>query len=505
MADREIRIISHTALPVVLMAASRSAQSSRKKSVKEVIDDTLSSAADARRTEVLSEYTGDDVSPEEYEAELERTAEEAEKYGHALVPRGSYGDTVTAYLKQHAPDVEIQRYGEPERLPGAESEEYKNTNVLWQQKRDDEKNKELREEKFGGFGTIINYASAGIRLVEGPREFATASDLESDNPPYADMDFVTVGDYDTGSEDTGEDTSRPTYSSGLGSTDESTSYTGEVIDEFMSDGFNEYAKVRTAEKDIKYLKNGEEVSQQAYAGAAGHRAPDSGKESGLGSTDESTSYTGEVLDEFMSTGFNEFAKVRTADGDVKYLKNGEETSQQAYAAASGSRAPEKEPPAARGETGQEVAVADSEDVYTPAGKEWTREEHEDGKVQIYENGIPLIDYGEDEDIVEKQRERAENAYRTAKQQWAMPEYTDTEESEEEEEYKGGILDRVRDTVSSYISGDDKTEGFEDLVTYLHDIQNTGESALVVTDKQYEEDVEAALSEEGIKYRAKDAL
>jgi hypothetical protein len=96
-------------------------------------------------------------------------------------------------------------------------------------------------------------------------------------------------------------------------------------------------------------------------------------------------------------------------------------------------------------------------VVTSAGKEWRKEyDEENDRVQVYENGIPKIDYTEDEEAVREQRENAINAFNAASQH-ALPEYTEREE----EDYEGGIVDAVRDTVAAYVSkGRDKVEKYQ---------------------------------------------
>lgn len=307
MGDGEIRVLKHAVLPAVFLAASAASEDSSDSSLYDTTKDVLTGSAwevaEEHRNEVLNEYTGEDVSKEEYEQELEKTVEEAQKYGHAFVPTGSYGDEVAEYLQEHAPDVTVERYdsptGEKKGAKGAASKlsysEKKEAFPNYQSPHAAARKQQRTDEKIRSYAGPLNIPRWITRMGETEDSFAVPEDYRSKSPPYADMDFVMTGDTE-------------------------------------------------GEQD-----------------------------------------------------------------DAGYEK----------------------------------------EVYTSAGKQWARGTEEvDGeeRVQIYENGVPKIDYGEDEETVEKQREKAENAFNAAKGH-ALPEYTD----KEEEEYEGGVFSAIRDTVSEYIS------------------------------------------------------
>jgi len=163
----------------------------------------------------------------------------------------------------------------------------------------------------------------------------------------------------------------------------------------------------------------------------------------------------------------------------------------------------------------EAAGDETETVYTAAGKEWqkTRETIEDPDtgeerevVQIYENGQPRIDYGEDDEIIEEQKERALNAFTTAQSQHAMPVVTAPDESA-----AGTAEDLEADADESmepYEDGRENTghdHGYTALTERLAAIHGDGGSALVVTDQAYEDAIEDALNAEGFEYTVEEAL
>lgn len=297
MGDGEVRVLRHAVLPVVFMAASTADDDSGYSTwrhLKDVGAEAAWKSAEEQRDEVLSEYSVDDISEEEYQQELETTADEAEDHDYALVPEGEYGDRIASYLQQHT-DVEIERYDVPdeEKSDDAGNLDGTTNNLSYREKKEMfpnyqhpvtavRKQQRQAKEEYDAAGPIGKVGRLWARKQEDEDAFAVPPDYRqgelSDDTAYVDMDFVTVEGRDE------DDESDEAEHSGLGSTHEDEDYGGEVLDEFMSSGFNEYAKVETADGDIKYLKNGEETSQQAYAGASAHR-PDEPAADGPGDDD----------------------------------------------------------------------------------------------------------------------------------------------------------------------------------------------------------------------------
>lgn len=285
MGEGEIHVLRHAVLPAVLMAASSDSSSSggMVDKVTNMMRDAVSKDKDEKyRTELIEEHT--DVSKEEYQKEMKRTAEEAKRFDRVFIEESTYGDEVANYLRENVPDVTIERYGEPspedERIRKIYDVHGSYSDISWKERQDlmegwtnailRNHRKEYKERREGG--GIANYVNKIGQIFAQATESSEDFIVHDDNRSWKDLPAPPgSGDASLFTAGAAEDEG---YESGLGSTDKSTSYDGEVVDEFMSTGFNEYAKVRTGDDDVTYLKNGEETSQQAYAAASASRAPD---------------------------------------------------------------------------------------------------------------------------------------------------------------------------------------------------------------------------------------